>query len=74
MARQLAQHGEMRVTAVLLEQLERISISTVRHILKRIGQDQRHRRRRPRPDLVTPSNLPELQPIQFCAIMPPLFK
>jgi hypothetical protein len=47
MARQLAQFGEMRITATLLEQLERVSISTVRRVLKRIGQDQRRRRRRP---------------------------
>jgi len=47
MARQLAQHGEMPVTPALLEQLERISVSTVSRILKRIGQDQRRRRRRP---------------------------
>ena len=47
-ARQLAQHDEIRVTAILLEQLERISVSTVQRILKRIGQDQRRRwRRRP---------------------------
>ena len=47
MARQLAQHGEMPVTPALLEQLERISVSTVSRILKRVGQDQRRRRRRP---------------------------
>ncbi len=45
-ARQLARHGEVLVTPTLLEQLERISISTVQRILKRIGQDQRRRSRR----------------------------
>ena len=45
-AEQLARHGEMQVTPILLEQLERISISTVQRILKRIGQDQRRRSRR----------------------------
>jgi len=39
MAQHLAQHGEMRVTPALLEQLERISVPTVRRILQRIGQD-----------------------------------
>ena len=45
-ARQLARHGEVLVTPTLLEQLERISISTVQRILKRIGQDQRRRSKR----------------------------
>jgi len=45
-ARQLARHGEIRVTPTLLEQLERISVSTVQRTLKRIGQDQRRRSRR----------------------------
>jgi len=45
-ARQLARHGEIQVTPTLLEQLERISISTIQRILKRIGQDQRRRERR----------------------------
>jgi len=45
-ARQLARHGEIQVTPTLLEQLERISISTIQRILKRIGQDQRYRKRR----------------------------
>lgn len=39
MAKQLAQHGELEVSASTLEQLERISISTVGRILKRIRQD-----------------------------------
>ena len=40
MAEHLARHGEMRITDQLLTQLERISVSTVRRILKRVGQDQ----------------------------------
>jgi len=40
MARQLARHGELRTTRELLDQLDRISISTVQRILNRIRQDQ----------------------------------
>ena len=40
MARHLARHGELRTTPSLLDQLDRISISTVQRILNRIGQDQ----------------------------------
>ena len=42
MATHLATHGEMEVSPSLLEQLDRISISTVARILKRIGQDVPH--------------------------------
>lgn len=48
MAQHLASHNEMIVSADLLEKLDRISISTVGRILKRIEQDTPHlRRRRP---------------------------
>lgn len=48
MARHLDRHGELRVTPGLLDQLESISISTVRRRLNRIRQDQpRLRRRKP---------------------------
>ena len=40
MAQHLARHGEMAVTTELLEQLERISVCTVRRILQRLGQDE----------------------------------
>jgi hypothetical protein len=40
MATLLAQHGEMEVSPHLLEQLGRISVSTVRRILSRIRQDE----------------------------------
>jgi hypothetical protein len=40
MAKLLAAHGEMEVTPPLLEQLERISVSTVRRRLAQIRQDQ----------------------------------
>ena len=40
MANQLAQHGEMKVSEPLLDQLSRISVSTVRRILSRLGQDE----------------------------------
>jgi len=36
----MARHGEMHLTPELLEQLERISVSTVRRILQRIGRDE----------------------------------
>jgi len=40
LAQHLASHGELEVSPELLAQLERISISTVRRIMKRLGQDQ----------------------------------
>jgi hypothetical protein len=40
MANHLAQHGELQVSAELLEQLAHINVSTVRRILQRLGQDQ----------------------------------
>jgi hypothetical protein len=40
MATHLAAHGEMDTSPLLLEQLERVSISTVKRRLKRIGQDR----------------------------------
>jgi len=40
MANQLAQHGEMKVSEPLLDQLSRISVSTVRRILSRLRQDE----------------------------------
>ena len=39
-AKHIARHDEMRITDDLLSQLECISISTVRRILKRVRQDQ----------------------------------
>jgi len=47
MIQQLAAHGEICPSPALLEQLDRISISTVQRILKRVGQDQPRRARRP---------------------------
>jgi hypothetical protein len=50
LARHLASHGEMRASPQLLEQLDRISVSTVKRILARIRQDEpRLPRKRPRP-------------------------
>ena len=40
MAQDLASHGEMRISSQLLDQLGRISISTVGRYLKRIRQDE----------------------------------
>lgn len=40
MAGHLGHHGELRVTPILLDQLGRISISTVQRVLNRIHQDQ----------------------------------
>lgn len=40
LAEQLAHHGEMEVAPVLLQQLGRISVSSVRRILKRLGRDE----------------------------------
>ena len=51
-AQQLARHGELRLSPDLLEQLERISISTVRRRLQQSGQDE-PQLLRPRPK---PSN------------------
>ena len=51
MARHLAKFGELRVTAELLEQLEQVSISTLRRIVNRVRQDEYRlpqRRGRPR--------------------------
>jgi len=39
-AKQLARHGELTVNKQLLQQLDRISISTLRRTLQRIDQDQ----------------------------------
>jgi hypothetical protein len=39
-ATHLSQHGELQVSAELLEQLQHINVSTVRRILQRLGQDQ----------------------------------
>ena len=53
LAQHLADHGEMTVTPRLLEQLERISASTIKRRLKRIRQDEprlpRRAPRRPNP-------------------------
>jgi hypothetical protein len=50
LAQHLAAHGELTTSPALLEQLERISISTVERILARLRQDEpRLPRRRPRP-------------------------
>ncbi|NIV32168.1 MAG: DDE-type integrase/transposase/recombinase [Anaerolineae bacterium] len=50
MARHLAAHGELEATPVLLDQLRRISISTVQRRLSRIRQDQpRLPRKKPQP-------------------------
>ncbi len=46
-AEKLAQHGHLRMTPVLREQLGRISVSTVRRIVDRVQQDEPHRQRRP---------------------------
>jgi len=40
MATHLARHGEIEVSPVLFDQLSRISVSTVRRILNRLGQDE----------------------------------
>ena len=55
MAEQLARHGELVVTEALLDQLRRISVSTVRRRLRRLRQDEPHRRRRKK--TATPSGL-----------------
>jgi hypothetical protein len=46
MAEQLARHGELVVTEALLDQLGRISVSTVQRRLSRLRQDEPQRRRR----------------------------
>ena len=40
MASHLARHGEIEASPRLLDQLSRISVSTLRRILKRLGQDE----------------------------------
>ena len=40
MAQHLATHGELSLDPPLLDELDRISVSTVRRILSRLGQDQ----------------------------------
>ena len=47
MARQLAAHGELDATPIMLEQLQCISVSTVGRILSRIRQDQPRLPRKP---------------------------
>jgi len=49
MATHLASHGEMEAPPSLLEQLEQISVSTVRRILQRIRRDEPRLPRRKRP-------------------------
>jgi hypothetical protein len=49
MAEHLAHHGELSATNLLLEKLERISVSTVGRILRRIRQDEPRLPRRKRP-------------------------
>jgi hypothetical protein len=41
MATHLARHGELEASPHLFDQLSRISVSTLRRILKRLGQDER---------------------------------
>jgi hypothetical protein len=48
MAEQLARHGELVITEALLDQLGRISVSSVQRRLRRLRQDEPHRRRRKR--------------------------
>jgi hypothetical protein len=56
MAEQLAHHGELRVTPELLTKLEKISISTVKRVLKRIRQYKpRLRRSKPKESPLTRS-------------------
>jgi hypothetical protein len=45
LAGRLAEHGELRLTASLLAQLDAISVSTVKRILARIRQDEPRLRR-----------------------------
>lgn len=40
MAKQLVKHGEMTVSIETMEKLERISISTLKRVLKRVGRDK----------------------------------
>ena len=47
MVEHLATHHEIQPSLALLEQLSRISVSTVQRISQRIGQDQRRQPRRP---------------------------
>jgi hypothetical protein len=46
MAKHLASHGELQASPVLLEQLQQISIPTIRRILQRVSQDEPHLPRR----------------------------
>jgi len=46
MAQQLADHGELRLSAGLLEQLAKISVPSVRRVLRRLTQDEPHLPRR----------------------------
>lgn len=46
MAQQLARHAELEVTPELMTLLDSISVSTVKRILRRLRQDEPHRRRR----------------------------
>jgi len=48
MAQHLAEHGELMLTSQLLDDLERISISTVKRRLKRLSQDEPRLRRKAR--------------------------
>jgi hypothetical protein len=62
MAERLAAHGEMRVDESLLEQLGRMSASTVERYLKRIRQDEpRLRRRRPRKEKAILAGIPMMR-------------
>ena len=54
LAKHLAAHGELTISCQLLEQLERISVSTVERILARLRQDEP---RLPRPGLKRRNNL-----------------
>ena len=40
MAKHLAAHGELEISSHLLKQLQKVSVSTIRRILKQLGQDQ----------------------------------
>lgn len=46
MARHLATHGELQLSAALLEALGKISVPTVRRIMRRVAQDEPHLPRR----------------------------
>jgi len=40
MAKHLQIHGELELSSILIHQLEKISVSTIRRILKRLGRDK----------------------------------